>query len=91
MATLVQSAICRLGGVARQRPTLFYVPSLRAAPVWSVDELPDAAQRRALRALEARAPELLAEYDALQAAVPSDYSTRDPARQDGEHKLHDGR
>lgn len=85
MATIVQSAMCNLGK-GRQRPSLFFVPSLRAAPVWSVDDLPDANQRRALLALSAAAPELLAEYDAMRSAVPSDY----PARQDGEHRLHEG-
>jgi aspartate beta-hydroxylase len=90
MARIVQSAICHLQqGVARQRPTLFFVPSLRATPVWSLADLPDAHQR-ALRALQSSAGDLLAEYDALQAEVPSDYSTSDPTRHDGEHKLHDG-
>ncbi|KAG8460169.1 hypothetical protein KFE25_014314 [Diacronema lutheri] len=87
-ATIVSSAILTLGR-HRQRPTLFYVPSLRAAPVWSVADLPE-PHRAPLYALEAAAPEILAEYDVLRADVSSDYSTADPTRQEGEHRLHEG-
>lgn len=86
-ARIVQSAMCNLAN--RQRPTLFFVPSLRASPVWTLADLP-APQQRGLRALQASAQRLLAEYDAMQTTMPSDYSTRDATRQDGEHKLHEG-
>ena len=78
--TLVQGAIARTRVAHRPAPSLFMYPGLTARPFWDAVQFPWAA------AVAARAPEILREYDDLQAShASSDYSVAD-----GEATLHSG-
>lgn len=74
---------------SRQKPTLFFYPSLRASARWHLSDL-HPSQREALLHLEARVGVIAQEYEALVASAQSDYSTTDPSRAGGEHTLHTG-
>lgn len=78
--TLIQGAVARTRAAQRPAPSMFIYPGLTARPFWDAAQFPWAA------ALAARAPAILAEYDALRAAnATSDYSVAE-----GEATLHAG-
>lgn len=83
-SALVRSGMVRTRAAHRPAPSLFVYPGLRAAPWWSLRDLPPPTAD-AVAALWAQRSALLAEYDALARRAPSDY-----ALAPGESKLHSG-
>jgi len=90
-ATLLQSAVCKTNAVPRPCPTLFYFPGLHARPVWSRQDSISAFPWLVDMEKEENVAAMRREYAALvQDGVVSDYSTKDPNRAGGEHKMHAG-